>query len=204
MDCLEVLGYFSITLILFSFIFVKNFIAFHSINAFAFVSLLFFSFFTKSLPFICLSTGMAIISILKLYKHCHGKILFELLEIDPQDYVCKTYSEKNREKFNKYFGDNAISHASNAAFIFRNNEIAGLIAFTIPEPGTAILLIDYVAPAYRDRASGRHFYIRDLSFWHSKGLERLEVHNPSDRYIHYLEKMGFVQGHNPTIWEKSI
>lgn len=204
MDWLEVLGYFSITLILFSFIFVKNFIAFNSINAVGFFLLLCFSFFLKSIPFTCLSFGMMGLSLFKLYKHCHGKILFDLLEIHPQDYVCKTYCEKNKEKFNKYFGDDAISRASNAAFIFRNNEIAGLIAFTIPEPGTAILLIDYVAPAYRDRASGRYFYIRDLSFWHSKGLERLEVHAPSDKYIHYLEKMGFEQGHNPTIWEKTI
>ncbi|MBO5137731.1 MAG: hypothetical protein J6B81_04480 [Spirochaetaceae bacterium] len=147
---------------------------------------------------------MITFNLCNLIKHFRDKISFDILPIKPNEEICLFYYKKNKKTLDELFGTDAISEATNAAFIFRNNDIAGLIAYVIPETGTARLIIDFVSQKYRDCATGRYFFNQDVSFWHSQGIERLEIYAPSAKHIGYLEKIGFKQGNDPATWEKTI
>ena len=94
------------------------------------------------------------------------------------------------------------------SFYFRNNEIAGFSAYSIesaPHGGkVGVMYIDYVTPTYRDIAVGRHFFVKDVSFWENQGLTSLEYRMPEKQHIKYIEKLGFEQQYDPTVWKKEL
>lgn len=200
----EILGYLSAFLILFSMLFVKSQLKFHLLNSIGYICLGTFGFAFKIMPIVYFCVAFVLFDFFKLYKILNAKPKFEMLQVNMQDNVFQFYCERNKAELDEIFGKDAIADAQTAAFMFRNNDIAGILAYSVLEQGTARILVDYVSPKYRDGANGKHLYINNTTFWSSQGIERLEVYAPADSHIHYLEKMGFVQGDDPATWEKFL
>lgn len=204
MQPIDYVGYISMAAVLISLAAFKSRIKFYTVNAVGCIGLGFYAFQIHSIPVLCLCLAVGIYDIYRLHQRFHIQSTFDILEVDPDGFVCKFYCEKNKKALDAAFGINAINDAKNAVFIFRDNDIVGLIAYTVTEPGTARICIDYVSPKYQDGATGKHFFIKDLSFWHNRNIEKLEVYAPNPKNIPYIEKLGFKQSIDPATWEKEL
>ena len=204
MSYLNILGYSSASIILLSMLFMKSQVKFHSLNAVGYICLAAFAFFSNILPVVYFCIAFVLIDLFKLYKTLNFKPHFEILEVNLDEQVFQFYCDTNKTEIDSIFGKDAMKDAEKAAFVFRNNDIAGIIAYSVQEEKTARIAVDFGSPKYRDYAAGKYLYITNTSFWKSQGIEHLEVYAPADSHIHYLEKMGFTQSEDPATWEKNL
>ena len=117
------------------------------------------------------------------------------------------FFEKNKQELTGLFGNEAFNKSEKIALYFRNNDIAGLVAYTVKDAQAgkaADLLIDFVVAKYRDLAVGKHFFIDDLSFWKRQGVNAFAVEHPAEAHIRYLERLGFTCSDNSGTWAKSL
>ena len=204
MNFTNFLGYSSIFALLISIFFMKSRKKFFLISSVGCIFLCFYAYKINSVPVLIFSGIIGIACFVGLFRVYNNGISFDIFEISPDEQVCKIYCEKNKQDIDKLFGIDAMKDAKNTAFVFRDNDIAGLIAYTKTAPNVARIYVDYVSPKYRDGASGKHFFSDDLSFWHKQKIEKLEVYAPLENYIPYLEKLGFKRSLDPATWIKEI
>lgn len=117
------------------------------------------------------------------------------------------FFEKNKQELTGLFGNEVFNKSEKIALYFRNNDIAGLVVYTVKDAQagkTADLLIDFVVAKYRDLAVGKHFFIDDLSFWKRQGVNTFAVEHPAAAHIRYLERLGFTCSDNSGTWAKSL
>ena len=204
MSYLNTLGYSAASIILISMLLVKSQVTFHAINAVGYICLAIFALFSNITPVVYFCSAFVFIDLYKLYILLNFKPHFDILEVNLDEQVLQFYCKTNKTEIDTIFGKNAMEDADKAAFVFRNNDIAGIIAYSIPKTNTARIVVDFGSPKYRDYAAGRYMFITNTSFWKSQGIEHLEVYAPADSHIHYLEKMGFTQSEDPATWEKNL
>ncbi|AEE15932.1 hypothetical protein [Treponema brennaborense] len=200
---IEILGYVSSFLVLIS-LSMKSLVKLRFLNALGSLFFALFGLVSRSYPTAFMNVCIVVIDIMYLYRLFNTKDKFDILQVKSDDPVFLFFCEKNREELDALFGFDALSRAQEAAFFFRNNDIAGLLAFTRTEGSGARICIDYVTPRYRDGAVGRHFFVKDLSFWHDRNIDELEIYAPAKEHIRYLEKMGFRQDNDPATWKKTL
>lgn len=83
--------------------------------------------------------------------------------------------------------------------ILRDANPAGVFLGVRGEPGTLRVLLDYVAPRYRDLESGSLLYRDDAGRFADLGYLELVVANVHSRQRTYFAKMGFVDGGDGTM-----
>ncbi|MFC2420572.1 MAG: hypothetical protein ACFNOL_05810, partial [Treponema maltophilum] len=139
---------------------------------------------------------------------------FEIMTVQKDNEVVRRFYRINKKELDVLFGEASFVKSEKIALFFRNDDIAGLLAYSsvvlppqadssVPE-SAAEILIDFVVPKYRDFAVGRHFFVKDVSFWKEQGYTCLLSSVPDKRHIPYLERLGFERQNDFTVWKKSL
>ncbi|WP_428768843.1 hypothetical protein V1L52_08770 [Treponema sp. HNW] len=206
MSFIEILGYIA-SVIVFISLTMKSLVKLRIINAAGSVLFVIFALSTSSFPTAVLNIGIVIIDVYYFLKMIRVQDNFEIMYVEKDNPLVSRFYNKNHKEIEKLFGAKAFSQSKKAAFFFRNDDIAGLLAYSPAEfdgEKTAEIFIDFVVPEYRDLAVGRHFFVKDLSFWKNQGYECLITRVPDKVHVPYIRRLGFVHEHNSGIWTKRI
>ena len=206
MDITQILGYAASFLIFIS-LTMKSIIKLRVFNAVGCLLFVVFAVKTHSWPAVAMNIGIVFIDIYYFYKMIKIQDNFEILEVSKENEIVQYFFEKNKQELTALFGTGAFMKSEKIALYFRNNDIAGLVAYTVQDAQTekiANLFIDFVVPKYRDLAVGKHFFIEDVGFWTRQGITSFATAQPSVSHIHYLERLGFTCENTSHIWTKSL
>lgn len=206
MSIIEILGYIA-SIIVFISLMMKSLVKLRLINAAGSLLFVIFALSTSSFPTAVLNIGIVVIDIYYFLKMVRVQDNFEIMYIEKDNPMVTRFYNKNRKEIESLFGANAFVQSEKTAFFFRNDDIAGLLAYSSTEfenQKTAEIFIDFVVVKYRDLAVGRRFFVKDLSFWKNEGFERLITRVPDKVHVPYIRSLGFVHEHNSGIWTKRI
>ncbi|MGP1458567.1 MAG: hypothetical protein ACTTKL_04590 [Treponema sp.] len=206
MDFIQVLGY-AASFIIFVSLTMKSIVKLRILNALGCLVFVIFALKTNSIPAVVMNIGIVFIDMYYLYGIVRTKDTFEMVAVQKDNDIVRYFFEKNKDEMNALFGEDALSAGDAAALFFRNNDIAGIVAYSIQESGDgkrALITADFVVPKYRDLAIGRRFFVEDVSYWKERGCTSLESANASKVHIAYLKRLGFAFDAARNIWKKKI
>lgn len=76
--------------------------------------------------------------------------------------------------------------------LFRNMMPAGIFAIVPESEGKAVILMDYVIPAFRDFQFGRFIFEHKREYFRSRHIHTLEAWTSVPAHQTYLESLGFI------------
>lgn len=213
MNGIQILGY-AASLIVFVSLMMKSLAKLRVLNAAGSLLFVVFALKTASLPTAFLNMGIVVIDLYYFIRMTRVKDNFEIMTVQKDNEIVRRFCRVNQKELDALFGRAAFENSEKIALFFRNDDIAGLLAYSsvvlppqadssMPE-NAAEILIDFVVPKYRDFAVGRHFFVKDVSFWKEQGYTCLLSSVPDKRHIPYLERLGFERQNDFTVWKKSL
>ena len=212
MNAIQILGY-AASLIVFISLTMKSLAKLRVLNAAGSLLFVVFALATDSLPTAFLNLGIVVIDVFYFIRMTRVKDNFEIMTVQKDNEVVRRFYRTNKKELDALFGEAAFAKSEKIALFFRNDDIAGLLAYSsivLPQTDSsapesaAEILIDFVVPKYRDFAVGRHFFVKDVSFWKEQGYSCLLSSVPDKRHIPYLERLGFERQNDFTVWKKSL
>ncbi len=198
MNSVDLLGYIA-SFIIFISLTMRSAVKLRLINAAGSVLFVFFAFQTNSYPTAVLNAGIFFINVWFLWCMAQVKYAFEIVKIKKNNEILTHFYNAHQQEIETLFGKNAFDQSTHLAFFFRNDDIAGLLAYTetsFEQTKAADILIDFVTPQYRDYTIGRHFFVKDLRFWKTHGYGCLITSEPPHAQRTYIERIGFVRQGN--------
>lgn len=212
MNAIQILGY-AASLIVFISLMMKSLAKLRVLNAVGSLLFVVFALATDSLPTAFLNMGIVVIDVFYFIRMTRVKDNFEIMTVQKDNEIVRRFYRTNKKELDALFGEAAFAKSEKIALFFRNDDIAGLLAYSsivLPQTDSsapesaAEILIDFVVPKYRDFAVGRHFFVKDVSFWKEQGYSCLLSSVPDKRHIPYLERLGFERQNDFTVWKKSL
>lgn len=145
--------------------------------------------FPLALMNICLII-INVYNILKLKKESRN---YEIVEGDTKDaffkYFVNHYSDDIKNYFSEFETENVLGDT--VYYVFCNEAPVGLFVGNKKEEQMDIVL-DYTVPPYRDCSVAKFLYIAIKE----KGINQLEIGNPSEKHIPFLNKMNYTMKEN--------
>ena len=212
MNAIQILGY-AASLIVFISLMMKSLAKLRVLNAAGSLLFVVFALATDSLPTAFLNMGIVVIDVFYFIRMTRVKDNFEIMTVQKDNEIVRRFYRTNKKELDALFGEASFVKSEKIALFFRNDDIAGLLAYSsvvLPQTDSsapesaAEILIDFVVPKYRDFAVGRHFFVKDVSFWKEQGYTCLLSNVPDKRHIPYLERLGFERQNDFTVWKKSL
>lgn len=212
MNAIQILGY-AASLIVFISLMMKSLAKLRVLNAAGSLLFVVFALATDSLPTAFLNMGIVVIDVFYFIRMTRVKDNFEIMTVQKDNEIVRRFYRTNKKELDALFGEASFVKSEKIALFFRNDDIAGLLAYSsvvLPQTDSsapesaAEILIDFVVPKYRDFAVGRHFFVKDVSFWKEQGYTCLLSSVPDKRHIPYLERLGFERQNDFTVWKKSL
>ena len=212
MNAIQILGY-AASLIVFISLMMKSLAKLRVLNAAGSLLFVVFALATDSLPTAFLNMGIVVIDVFYFIRMTRVKDNFEIMTVQKDNEIVRRFYRTNKKELDALFGEASFVKSEKIALFFRNDDIAGLLAYSsvvLPQSDSSVpesaaeILIDFVVPKYRDFAVGRHFFVKDVSFWKEQGYSCLLSSVPDKRHIPYLERLGFERQNDFTVWKKSL
>jgi len=212
MNAIQILGY-AASLIVFISLMMKSLAKLRVLNAAGSLLFVVFALATDSLPTAFLNLGIVVIDVFYFIRMTRVKDNFEIMTVQKDNEIVRRFYRTNKKELDALFGEASFVKSEKIALFFRNDDIAGLLAYSsvvLPQSDSSVpesaaeILIDFVVPKYRDFAVGRHFFVKDVSFWKEQGYSCLLSSVPDKRHIPYLERLGFERQNDFTVWKKSL
>ena len=212
MNAIQILGY-AASLIVFISLMMKSLAKLRVLNAAGSLLFVVFALATDSLPTAFLNMGIVVIDVFYFIRMTRVKDNFEIMTVQKDNEIVRRFYRTNKKELDALFGEASFVKSEKIALFFRNDDIAGLLAYSsvvLPQSDSSVpesaaeILIDFVVPKYRDFAVGRHFFVKDISFWKEQGYTCLLSSVPDKRHIPYLERLGFERQNDFTVWKKSL
>lgn len=212
MNAIQILGY-AASLIVFISLMMKSLAKLRVLNAAGSLLFVVFALATDSLPTAFLNLGIVVIDVFYFIRMTRVKDNFEIMTVQKDNEIVRRFYRTNKKELDALFGEASFVKSEKIALFFRNDDIAGLLAYSsvvLPQSDSSVpesaaeILIDFVVPKYRDFAVGRHFFVKDVSFWKEQGYTCLLSSVPDKRHIPYLERLGFERQNDFTVWKKSL
>lgn len=212
MNAIQILGY-AASLIVFISLMMKSLAKLRVLNAAGSLLFVVFALATDSLPTAFLNLGIVVIDVFYFIRMTRVKDNFEIMTVQKDNEIVRRFYRTNKKELDALFGEASFVKSEKIALFFRNDDIAGLLAYSsvvLPQSDSSVpesaaeILIDFVVPKYRDFAVGRHFFVKDVRFWKEQGYSCLLSSVPDKRHIPYLERLGFERQNDFTVWKKSL
>ena len=212
MNAIQILGY-AASLIVFISLMMKSLAKLRVLNAAGSLLFVVFALATDSLPTAFLNLGIVVIDVFYFIRMTRVKDNFEIMTVQKDNEIVRRFYRTNKKELDALFGEASFVKSEKIALFFRNDDIAGLLAYSsvvLPQSDSSVpesaaeILIDFVVPKYRDFAVGRHFFVKDVRFWKEQGYTCLLSSVPDKRHIPYLERLGFERQNDFTVWKKSL
>jgi hypothetical protein len=129
-------------------------------------------------PMVALNAALSVIQIYhlnKLFRSRHDEAAYSAVTADPGDEIVAHVISQHGAEISTFHPDFRSPVDSSIAFlVLKGDELVGLVLASVDETGTAVLDVDYVAPAYRDFTPGE-FVFRRSGIWQRLGVSRIRT-----------------------------
>lgn len=192
--CVEIFGYIASLLVVFSLTrtSVKKL---WTINAFGCAGFIIFALITHSYPTALMNLGALVIDLVQLYRLSHVSDNFELVPANPQSEYFKWFVEKNKSDIYSIDEGNAYKTAEKLFYYVRNNEVAGILAYTPKSDNengeVAVIILDYVTQKFRDCKIGLYFFDKENPYIKDTNISSFVTHTINPAHENYLRKIHF-------------
>jgi len=118
-----------------------------------------------------------------------------VVEVGPDNGFVDTFIELHHHDL-LTFGDlpDMLERADVRLVMLRDTDMAGILLGADAGEGVLAVLLDYVAPAYRDLSSGASLYGHGARRFVELGYRSLVAEDVDHRHRDYFAAMGFVEG----------
>ncbi len=144
-------------------------------------------------PIAAVNGFIVIIDCYYLYQMLRAKEYFSLLEVMKGSRFLHTFLNFHREEIRRFF-PNFVYEASDehlAFFVLRDMVPAGLFIAEPLSPHEARILLDFVAPGYRDLRVAHFVFVENADIFRKKGIHRLITEAATPKHAKYLKRIGF-------------
>lgn len=150
-------------------------------------------------PVAVLNGLIVLIDLYYLIEMARARAYFSLLEVNAQSRYLPAFLRFHAQDIQQFFPnfDYTPQAQDVILFVLRDMVPVGLFVARPGEPGEANVLLDYVAPGYRDLKPGLFLYAEQAPRFRAQGITRLCATGGAAAHRSYLARMGFVaQGDN--------
>ena len=191
---LEVIGYVSTVLVLVSFL-MASVVKLRVINTIGSGIFVVYALLIKSYPTAILNLGIVSINIYFLIRLLRAEKLRTMLPIETNNAYLKEFMTFYGSDMQRFFPEVALEKdkADTAYFVYYDLVPVGVLLGKKQEDGSLRIIVDYSTPKFRDASVGRFMYKKLLA---NGQFTRLEIAEPSEKHVKYLNSMGFVKDGN--------
>lgn len=201
MNWLELFGYIASVTIVVSLMMtsIKKLRIINAIGAFLFII---YALLIGSFPAVLMNLGALVIDIVHLYRLTHVRSSFELIPAKAGEAYFSWFVNKHLEDIKLFNADQRFESAEQHFFYVRDNEVAGILAYSVIEPGQVEIFLDYVTPKFRDCRIGRYFFGEKNAFFKEAGIYAFVTHTTNPKHESYLRQINFKEA-SKGVWTKS-
>ncbi|CCN72632.1 hypothetical protein [Vibrio nigripulchritudo] len=164
-----------------------------------------FAYFIDSYPTMFMNLGIAGINVYYLWNIYSTKERFKLITASVKSEYFDHFVSTNQNDIERQVKVDELKDAGTAFYMLRNNSIAGVLVGNISEAGTFRILLDYVAPEFRDMKLAQFYYQSHPEFMKERGVKLLEAQAKTAEHHEYLTKVGFTRSDKDnTIYIKNL
>ncbi len=205
MNWIEIIGYTGTILIAIS-LTMKNIVKLRWINLFGASTFATYGLITGAMPVFFLNTYITLVDVYYLIVLYGKKDEFSIYPILPGNRYMKKFLEYHSKDIAKYFPNFTPKDVEGKEifFVLRNLFPVGLFIYETREDGTAVIILDYAVPSYRDLNNAKFLMKATPKFFKEKGIKRLVTYSDVPEHIAYLKKIGFAQKENSNEFYKEI
>ncbi len=147
----------------------------------------------KAYPVAALNGFIVVVDFYYLMQMLRTKEYFSLLEMAPNSRFAQYFLNFHRAEIARFFPDFVYEDRPDriAFFVLRDMVPAGLFVARNRGDGTAEVLLDFVAPGYRDLQVARFVYVEHAHLFRERGIHYLEASTAHPEHMRYLERIGF-------------
>lgn len=187
----EIIGYVSTVLVLVSFL-MASVVKLRVINTIGSGIFVVYALLIGSYPTAILNLGIVSINIYFLVRLLRAEKLTTMLPIEADNAYLKEFMTFYGADMQRFFPEVALEKdsADAAYFVYYDLVPVGVLLGKKQDDGSLRILVDYSTPKYRDASVGRFMYKKLLS---NGQYTRLEIVEPSEKHVKYLNAMGFVK-----------
>ena len=188
---LEIVGYFSTTLVLVSFL-MTSVVKLRIVSAVGSGIFVIYALLTGSYPTAIMNFGVVLINVYFLVRLLKAEKLTTMLPIETDNAYLKEFMTFYGADMQRYFPQVATQkdEADRAYFVYYDLVPVGLLLGKTQDDGSLRILVDYSTPKYRDASVGKFLYRRLLK---NEGYTALTFADPSEKHEKYLQTAGFTQ-----------
>lgn len=196
----EWLGYAASIVVAFSLL-MKSLIRLRWINLAGSILFAAYGFLIGAWPVGVFNTSIIFINIWYLASMYSTRETFELMKINSGDLYLKRFIQFYKNDIKRFFPEIDVAVGSFKEtgqddyigyYILRDLTTAGMVLGKKEENGMFHILLDYVAPAYRDFKTGRFVFDGCVETWRALGVKKMVARSSHPLHADYLLKMGFV------------
>ncbi len=191
---LETLGYLGSLLVAIS-LMMRSLLRLRLINLAGALTFVLYGLLIRAYPVAFMNALIVGIDVYYLLQMWRQREYFTFLEVAPDDRYLGHFLAFHAEEIQRFQPGFTYAPDDNLMvfFVLRNMIPAGLfIARRRPDaPETAVVLLDFVIPGYRDLRIGRYVYQENARYFQTRGIQRLVSSPGTTDHSQYLEKMGY-------------
>jgi len=184
------LGYLASFVILVS-LTMRSIVRLRVVNALGSALFVAFAILTRSLPTVAMNLGIVAIDLYYIFRVLRVEEEFRLINAERTSAYLSFFHETYRAELDALFGADAFEKASWFTYYVRNDEIAGVFAWTEDSPWVCRVMVDFVTPRYRDTKIGRYFFGKHVARFRELGYRRFGFRGVGEGHWKYLERIGF-------------
>ncbi len=147
-------------------------------------------------PVAAVNAFIIVINSYYLYQMLRSREYFTLLEVLKGSRFLHYFLNFHQAEIAAFFPGFMYKETEEqlAFFVLRDMVPTGLFIAQPAGEGIARILLDYVAPGYRDLQVARFVYREHAHLFREKGIHRLVAEAATPKHARYLERMGFRAG----------
>lgn len=188
----ELIGYLASALIVIS-LAMSSIIKLRVINLIGAITFTVYGFLIGSLPVALTNIIITGLDIWYLRKELASREELSAIRTDLDDPFLVAFLEVFGDDLRSFVQPGDDLKTADVWFVMLRNATAAGVFAGRSDDATLHVLVDYVAPAYRDHKSGAQLYTNGGRRFHDLGFQSLSVASPDARQDGYLRSMGFTR-----------
>lgn len=188
----EIIGYVASILVAIS-LTMRSLLRLRLLNLAGAVFFTVYGILVKAYPVAAVNGFIVIVDIYYLVQMLRTREYFTLLEMLPNSRFAQYFLNFHRAEIARFFPDFVYEDQPDriAFFVLRDMVPAGLFVARNRGNGTAEVLLDFVAPGYRDLQVARFVYVEKAHHFRERGIHVLETATAHPEHMRYLKRIGF-------------
>jgi len=188
----EIIGYVASVLVAIS-LTMRSLLRLRLLNLLGAIFFTLYGLIIGAYPVAAVNGFIVIVDLYYLAQMLRTREYFSLLEMLPNSRFAQYFLNFHRAEIAQFFPDFVYEEQPDrlAFFVLRDMVPAGLFIARNRGDGTAEVLLDFVAPGYRDLQVARFVYVEHAHLFRERGIHYLEATTTHPQHMRYLERIGF-------------